>query len=273
MNDTALKTKNEDAQTNPTGGFCWYELLTSDDRAAEAFYRHAIGWDAQDAGMPGMRYTLLKVGDTAVAGMMTMPAEACVDGAKPGWLAHVAVADVDAKAAQVTKLGGKVLKEPTDIPGIGRFACVADPQGAVFFLFRGNGPMPPQPAPGTPGTFGWHELYSDDWKAAFAFYEKLFGWSKRDAMDMGPMGTYQLFATNDATECGAIGGMMNAMPGGPRNMWNYYINVDATDAAVSRITDKGGKVINGPMQVPGGSWIAQCVDPQGVMFSIVGAKR
>ncbi len=272
MNDTALKTKSGDAQTRPTGGFCWYELLTPDDRAAEAFYRHAIGWDAQDAGTPGIRYTLLKVDGTPVAGLMTMP-EACVEGAKNGWLAHVAVGDVDAKAAQVEALGGKVYRAPEDIPGIGRFAVAADPMGAVFFLFRGDGPMPPRPAPGTPGTFGWHELYSSDWKAAFAFYEKLFGWSKRDALDMGPMGTYQLFATASDMACDATGGMMNAMPDGPRNVWAFYINVEATDAAINRITEKGGKILNGPMQVPGGSWIAQCVDPQGVMFAIVGAKR
>ena len=117
--------------------------------------------------------------------------------------------------------------------------------------------MPPRPAPGTPGTFGWHELYSSDWTAAFAFYEKLFGWSKRDALDMGPMGTYQLFATGSDQDCGATGGMKNAMPGGPKNVWTFYINVEATDAAIDRITEKGGKILNGPMQVPGGSWIAK----------------
>ena len=261
MSNAAAMTKPK-AQQATSGFFCWYELMTSDDRAAEAFYRHVVGWDAADAGMPHIRYTLLKVGETAVAGLMTLPPEACVDGAKPGWFAHVAVDDVDASAAQVGELGGKVLKEPTDIPGIGRFACVTDPQGAVFFLFRGNGPMPPRPAPGTPGTFGWHELYADDWKSAFAFYEKLLGWSQRDELDMGPMGKYQIFATSNDMECGATGGMMNAMPGGPKNVWNYYINVEATDAAIERITEKGGTVLNGPMQVPGGSWIAQCLDPR-----------
>ena len=64
--------------SKPPGRFVWYELMTSDAKAGEAFYRNVVGWGAQGAGMPGVGYTLLTVGSTPVAGMMTMPAEASV---------------------------------------------------------------------------------------------------------------------------------------------------------------------------------------------------
>ncbi|HTK12613.1 MAG TPA: VOC family protein [Xanthobacteraceae bacterium] len=257
-------------QTAKANNFCWYELMATDGPAAEAFYSHVVGWKTEDAGMPGMKYTLLKAGDTRVAGCMTMPSQGCVEGAKPGWIGHVGVADIDATVKRVTAEGGAILREPTDIPNVGRFAIARDPQGAIFFMFQGNGPMPPQPAPGTPGTVGWHELYAnDDWEKAFAFYSKLFGWTKSTAMPMGEMGTYQLFAANGVD----IGGMMNKMPGGPGPMWNFYINVESLDAAVTRATEKGATVIHGPSEVPGQAWIVQCLDPQGVMFSMVAPKR
>ena len=71
----------------------------------------------------------------------------------------------------------------------------ADPHGAVFILFKGTSEEAPPPAPaGTPGHVGWHELHAGDLDSAFAFYSGLFGWTKAEAMDMGPMGVYQIFA-------------------------------------------------------------------------------
>ena len=88
-------------------------------------------------------------------------------------------------------------------------------------------------------------------------------------MDMGPAGTYKMFATGGE----AVGGIMTKMPEMPVPAWGYYINVDAIDAAVARVTAGGGTVINGPMEVPGGQWIINGVDPQGAMFALVGPKR
>jgi hypothetical protein len=256
---------------SPTANrFVWYELMTTDGRAAEAFYRQVIGWQTADAGMPGMRYTLLSAGDTAIAGLMALPPEACAAGARPGWMGYVGVADVDAHAARLTQAGGAVLRPPEDIPGVGRFAVVADPHGAGFCLFRGNrDEQPPQPPAGTPGTVGWHELAAGDLASAWTFYSGLFGWTRDQAIDMGEMGTYQLFAAGGP----AIGGMMSKPPQVPQAGWLYYINVDAIDAAVARAAAGGGQVVNGPMQVPGGSWIAQCIDPQGAMFAMVAPAR
>ena len=191
-------------------------------------------------------------------------------GVGPRWMGYVAVDDVDAYAARVKAAGGSVHRAPDDIPGVGRFAVVADPHGAGFILFRGSSePQSPPAAPGTPGHIGWHELHAGDGESAFAFYSGLFGWTKAEAMDMGPMGVYQIFATDGAP----VGGMMTKMPETPAPFWLYYFNVDALDAAMARATKGGAKIANGPMEVPGGRWIVQCLDPQGAMFAMLAPKR
>ena len=114
--------------------FVWYELMTGDVAAAKAFYSKVVGWDMQDTPMPGMTYTVLRAGETQVAGLMAMPKDACDAGMKPCWVGYIGVDDVDGAAAKVTRLGGKILAAPADIPKVGRFAVAADPQGAAFAL-------------------------------------------------------------------------------------------------------------------------------------------
>jgi uncharacterized protein len=254
---------------SPPGTFVWYELMTTEAAAATAFYKSVIGWNAQDAGYPDFRYTLLSAGDMQVAGLMTLPQDALDAGARPGWVGYVAVDDVDEDTARCMKAGGMVHRAPADIPGVGRFAIVADPQGAVIVLFKGTGTSPPAPV-NTPGFAGWRELLAADGTAAFAFYSELFGWTKGDAIDIGPMGTYQLFAMAGGGE--PIGGMMTKPPDVPVPFWIYYFQVDGIEAAVARINAAGGTVINGPMEVPGGSWIVQVLDPQGAMFALVSSR-
>jgi predicted enzyme related to lactoylglutathione lyase len=256
----------------PIGQHVWYELMTSDLAGAEAFYGTVIGWTVQDSGQPGPRYDMLKVGDQAVGGMLALSDEACAQGARPAWQAYISVADVDAAAQAVAADGGKIWVPATDIPGVGRFSMVSDPGGASFYLFRGmEGDYPPELPRGTPGKFAWHELYAHDLDAAWAFYQRHFGWTLADTMDMGPMGRYQMYCTAAGAE--AAGGMMTKPPEVPRPCWLYYVNVPAIDAAVARITAGGGQILNGPMQVPGGQWIVNALDPQGAAFSLVAPAR
>ena len=132
-------------------------------------------------------------------------------------------------------------------------------------------PSPPQdPAPGTPGYVGWHELCATDWQKAFEFYAAMFGWQKGEPVDMGEMGIYQLFTTAGGSM--PIGGMFNKPPSMPMPFWLFYFNVDDIDAALTRVQSGGGKLLNGPMQVPGGDWIVQCLDPQGAMFALLGKR-
>ena len=118
------------------GTFCWNELLTSDVNSATRFYAGLFGWSTQARDMGGGRqYTMAKLGETQVGGLMPHP----MAGTPSHWLAYVAVDDVDRVADLARQLGGQVLQPPTDIPGIGRFAVIQDPTGAVLGLFRGTG--------------------------------------------------------------------------------------------------------------------------------------
>ena len=255
-----------------TSGFVWYELMTSDAEAAKAFYAAVVGWEPQDLGGPHQGYSILNANGRGVAGLMTLPAEACEKGERPGWLGYVAVGDADAAAAGIEAAGGRVLRAPADIPEVGRFAVVADPGGAPFMLLRPTprGDVPPPLPRMTPAHVGWHELHAADGEAAWRFYSDRFGWNEVSAMDMGPMGTYRLW-TADGGE--AVGGMMTKPPQMPQPAWLFYFVVDSVDAAAARIRASGGEVINGPMQVPDGSWIVQAFDPQRAMFALVSESR
>jgi uncharacterized protein len=251
--------------TEKHGSFTWYELMTTDSNGGEKFYRDVVGWGAERAPSTQMEYILLKAGERPVAGLMAYPPSAG-GGAHPTWLGDIYVDDVDKTAAKVKELGGQIKHGPDDIPNVGRFAVATDPHGATFVLLKWSIPMGNGgAAPGTPGYTGWRELYAGNLDEAFAFYSKLFGWTKSEAMDMGPMGTYQLFAHAGET----IGGMMNKPAEAPAPCWNYYFNVDSAKAAVERVKRAGGQIVHGPMQVPGGSWIVQGLDPQHASFALV----
>lgn len=251
-----------------TNTFCWYDLMTSDCRAAEAFYRNVVGWDARDSGVPGQNYTLLSMGGVDAGGLMPIPDEAAKAGVPPAWMGYIAVDDVDVSIKRIEAAGGALMKGPIDIPDILRFAVVADPHGAGFMVFRGMSSMPmPEIAPGTPGRIGWHELYAGDLDEAFAFYSGLFGWTKADVVKT-PTGPYQLFAMGGDP----AGGMMTKPAHVPKAGWLFYVNVVSIGAAVKRIKSNGGETLFEPMQVPGGSWIVQARDPQGAVFALVSCK-
>jgi len=251
--------------------FIWYELMTPDVPAALAFYTEVVGWRAEDSGMPGLAYTLLKVGDAGVAGVMGTPAELQTFGEPPTWSGYVHVDDVDAMAARVADAGGEVLRPADDIPGVGRFAVVADPQNGAFMLFKPIAPQsaPPMPAPGAAGTIGWHELRARDGAAVFDFYARLFGWAKGETMDMGPGGVYQLFEI-DGVPSGAV---MTKEPDQAKPGWRYYVRVDGIDAALARVAKLGGTVTMGPAPVPGDLWVAHARDPQGAVFALMSGKK
>jgi len=257
--------------STPTGKFSWYELMTNDTQAAGKFYSDVVGWTTQEMpgtpGMGGSTYTTFNLGGLGMAGMLNIPGHV-------SWVGYIAVDDVDAHVEKVVEAGGKLLRPATDIPDMLRFAVMSDPQGAAICLLTPHPamPSPKRPTSPTPGTIGWHELYTTDVEAGFGFYNKLFGWTKLTDMDMGPMGVYRIFDQGDHNEMGD-GGMMTKPPHIPVACWNFYFNVDSIKAAIERVNAGGGKVLNGPMQVPGGSWIINAQDPQGAMFSLVSSKE
>jgi predicted enzyme related to lactoylglutathione lyase len=257
------------------GQFIWYELMTTDTAAAAKFYGEVVGWQARDAGMPGMDYTIVgPPGVTmGVAGVMPLTEEVAARGVPSNWTGYIAAHDVDAMADAFRAEGGAIHRPAEDIPGIGRFAVAADPQGAAICLFSpdtSDGSMPDGPAPGSAGTFGWNELHARDAGAAFDFYARHFGWQKDMAVDMGPdYGVYQTFALDGR----AIGGMMNKRPEMPVSCWSFYILVPSIRAAAAKVVEHGGQVLMEPHQVPGGSWICPALDPQGAAFSLMSGSE
>lgn len=247
------------------GRFVWYDLMTTDPEAAKAFYTAVVGWGTQLWENPGMSYTMWTAGETPIGGTMKLPDEAVSGGAQPHWLAYVAVPDVDATTVRAQELGGKVLVPPSSIPTVGRYSVIADPQGASIAAYTPENVAPEAPGMPPEGGFSWHELATTDPEAAFVFYNELFGWEKTSAMDMGPMGIYQMFGRNEMP----FGGVFNQpaeMPGPPA--WLHYARVPDVNAAVEAAKQNGGQLANGPMEVPGGDWIATFVDPQGGMFAV-----
>jgi predicted enzyme related to lactoylglutathione lyase len=251
------------------GLFVWYEHMTRDVPAAIAFYSHVTGWKTQPFGQGADPYVMWVGSQGPLGGVMRIPDDAARMGSPPQWMAHVEVDDVDAQVALARRLGGRIYKEPTEVPTVGRFAVIADPQGAALSMFQASHPMTVHD-PSKDGEFCWNELVTSDDAAAFRFYSELFGWKALQDMDMGPMGTYRIFGIGDRR----LGGMMKIPPGAPMPpMWMYYVSTSELDATIARATAKGGKVLNGPMEVPGGGRIAQLQDPQGAAFALHQAPR
>lgn len=245
------------------GRILWYELITADIERAVGFYTAVLPWQVGASVQPHMDYRLIQVGQAFPGGIMARP-----DPQVPtGWLAYVHVDDVDAARAAVIAAGGRGLMEPMHLPNVGRFALVADPHGAAFYVMTPEGQGPSTAfAPGKPGHGGWNELHTDAPEAGMAFYTHHFGWEKLPPMDMGPNGLYHLFAIA-GTQAGGM-----AKPAGPHKGWLYYFNVESIDAAKGRVEAAGGQVAIGPHEVPGPLWILICQDPEGVAFALVGPK-
>ena len=252
---------------NPDGTPICYELKTTDADGAQGFYADLIGWSIAPSGIEGAGdyRTLTGPDRQGVGGLMTLPEDAPM---KPGWFCYIGVQDVDSTAKKIRSLGGSVHVGPQDIPGVGRFAMVADPQGLVFYIMRGNGSQGSKAFHVTaPGHCGWNELVTSDHKAALAFYGELFDWVNSETMPMGEMGEY-CFIDRAGQR---IGAMMTAGAGWPTRS-TYYLNVPSIGAAVPQITGGGGTVTMGPHEVPGGMHIVMGTDPQGAAFAMVGGK-
>lgn len=241
---------------------CWYELATEDAAGSQGFYGPLLGWDFADAQMPGFDYTLAQCQGQMVAGLFPPP-----EGAPEGWLVYFAVTDVDAACVQIAGLGGSVLMPPADIPETGRFAVAADPQGAVFGLLQ---PLDGQQGgafdQAKAGHGNWHELTVPDPVAAMAFYGAVLGWDEAEAMDMGAMGKYHIIGCQGQQ----IGGMMRPPAPEVPPMWAPYFGHPSIKAGMDQIAASGGKMLMGPMEVPGGAFVCMALDPRGACFALVG---
>jgi len=262
--------------TNPLGSFIWYELMTTDPDGARDFYGKVVGWkiigEAPAEGGFDYRHIVRDDGGSN-GGVLYLDDKMCNGGARPCWVGYLYVADVDVATAAIVADGGKVVMPKTTID-VGSFALVTDPQGVPFYVMT---PIPPAGREGEPSDVyerygvqhvSWNELYTPDIEGSKAFYARHFHFEFNDKMPMGPMGDYWFIDHGGQT----IGAMMQKPPHVPMPGWNYYIRVGNIDTAVETVKANRGQVLNGPMEVPGGEWIINGIDPQGAPFALVGTK-
>ena len=242
----------------------WFELMTSDMKAAEKFYKNVVGWTSTPFAQSPQPYTMFnRGGDIPIGGLMDTPEG--VD-APPFWAMYIGVPKLEEAVKHIKRLGGSECSPVIDVPTVGRMQMMKDPQGAAFYVYEPSSPERRPEAPAEIGEASWLELMTTDAPAALKFYSEVFNWQPSDAMDMGEMGKYYMFNRPH----GMIGGMMNKPPQlaeVPPN-WGIYFRVPDVNAAVERIKANGGQILNGPMEVPGGDVIVNALDPQGAAFSL-----
>lgn len=244
------------------GRFGWHELMTTDPAAAIDFYSKVVGWTTAPYEGTGQPYTMWMAGEAAIGGVMELPEQAREAGAPPHWMGYVTTPDAAATVSQATANGGKPVVPPFEVPTVGTIAVISDPQGAVISLLQPESEMP-EVEPG-PGHVSWCELMTSDPEDALSFYGDLFGWEKESEMDMGPAGKYYLLARGGKQ----FGGVYKPQDAQGPPAWLYYATVDSADEAAARVHDNGGKVLHGPLDVPGGGRVAICMDPQGAHFAV-----
>jgi uncharacterized protein len=264
--------------SDSAGTFIWYELMTPDPDAATKFYGSVIGWHIgarSDSSPGGKDYRMIGRSDGGFAGgVLAITPDMASHGARPTWLGYLHVNDVDASVRAITADGGKLLMPAMDLP-VGRIAMMADPMGAVFYVMK---PIPPHDKPtarsdvfdpSAKQRVNWNELASTDLARAKAFYAKHFGFEFKETMNMGAMGDYCFITHGDVPRIGAI---MQAPKDAPFHAWLLYFGVNSIASAKKAIETTGGRILNGPHEVPGGQWIIIATDPQGAAFGVVGPQ-
>lgn len=254
--------------THAPGKFVWRELLTRDVEAAKRFYGELLGWTFEDRPMgPGFTYTLLKLGSEPIGGLMDLASMPDGKGEHipPNWSVSVSAPDVDATAKRAVEEGGKLLDDCMDIEGVGRFAVLQDPQGAVITLIRfddGDG----EEAMPKPHEFCWESLQTPDPAAASAYYQKVLGWgvTQEEAgipifTRQGPGGEVYLANIVPATE----------MP--PH--WATYVAVEDLETANAKVQALGGTVILQRFEVPVYGAFSVIQDPTGAFVNLFQPNR
>ena len=277
VTDAPARSESANASSGSAHGqLIWYELMTPNADAAKAFYDSVVGWQMGEPVAEFQGYRMIGRSDGGFAGgVLPLTEEMQQHSARPTWLGYVGVDDTDAAVSSIEQAGGKALMPAFDIPGVGRVAMVADPQGAPFYVMK---PIPPEGRENEasdvfsvdqPQHVRWNELFTTDPENAILFYRAQFGWDQQGDMDMGEMGKYR-FIQNRGTTIGAV---MRKPPQVPSSSWTYYIGVDDIDRALGAIKSGGGQVLNGPIEIPGGEFSLNGLDPQGAAFGLVGPRK
>jgi predicted enzyme related to lactoylglutathione lyase len=244
------------------GAPCWAELFTSDPATTRAFYTELFGWTVDDPGEEYGGYVNFAKDGVWVAGCMRNDGST---GTPDGWSVYLTSDDAKATADAATDHGGEVVAPAMDVMDLGTMAVVTDPGHATIGIWqpgrhRGFG------ITAEPGAPSWFELHTRDYEASLDFYRDVFKWETHVEGD-SPEFRYTTLGTGDT----ASAGIMDAsafLPEGLPAHWSVYFGVEDTDAALARIAELGGAVVEPATDTPYGR-LAQAADPAGARFKLV----
>jgi predicted enzyme related to lactoylglutathione lyase len=255
-----------DTDTHAPGTFCWPELVTTDQRAATAFYRDLFDWNVNERPISqGESYSMFQIRNRPVGAAYAMRAEHRQQGVPAHWASYVAVASVDDAVKQAQALGATIVAPAFDVMDAGRMAVLQDPTGAMFMLWQagkhyGAGVL------NEPGALCWTELATRDTKAAEAFYTRLFGWTAKVGGEGTPM-EYTEFSNQGRPGVGMMQ-MPAQVPAEVPPYWMPYFQVVDCDGSAAKAKQLGAHVAVPPMDIPGTGRFAVINDPQGAMFAV-----
>jgi uncharacterized protein len=260
---------------------CWVDTSQPDPESAVEFYRGLFGWEFESVmppDAPGQYFVgRIRGGDVAAVGSIpeAMPPQAM-------WNTYIWVDSADETATKVTDAGGSVLMEPFDIPGSGRMAVFADPEGAAFCVWQAREHKGAKIV-NEHGSLNFNGLNTRDPEGAKRFYGAVFGWGILD-LPAGQMWTLPGYGDHLETLTPGLREMVKES-GGPEGFidvvaamtligddqpdtpphWNVTFAVDDADAIAAKATELGGTVVVPPMDAP---WTRMTVltDPQGATF-------
>lgn len=254
----------------PSGRPTWMDLGTHDIAGAEEFYTSLFGWEFVDQGPDFGGYRMVKKGENLIGGAMSTLMGPDGPTGTPQfptcWTIYLDVADIDAALAKVPGKGGTVMMPATTVGDAGRMALVQAPDGAVVGLWQ-KIEFPGFELDMSAGTPVWIETLSKDYDAAVDFYTAVFDWTLADMPSGNGQPRYATNGEGDDAHCGIC--EANAwLPDEVPSFWRMYLQCDDVDATLERITELGGKVLDGPMDSPFGR-LATVADPQGATFQVI----
>jgi uncharacterized protein len=240
----------------PPGTFSWAELVTSDADAAKSFYASLFAWNYDDRPIPdGSVYSMALRDGKSVAALYAADQP-------PHWNCYVTVASLEETTRRAGELGGTVMAEPFDVMDAGRMAVIADPAGAALCLWEPRTSIGAELV-NTPGSMAWNDLVTPDPEGAATFYGGMFGWTTEE---MPASGGYRVIRNGERSNGGIMPLDPDRMgPDTPAN-WMPYFGHDDVERLVRELGELGGRVFNGPVDVPQGTF-AVLGDPQGAVFA------
>lgn len=255
------------------GSFCWFELGTNDQPAANAFYRSLFGWDVDDSPMGENEvYSMYKLHGQDVGACYTLRREQQQQGVPPHWMIYVSVESADDAARRAGELGGTVVVQPFDVFDFGRMAVIQDPTGAMFSVWQ---PMKHKGAGifGEVGSACWGDLSTPDQVTAGRFYSELFGWRMVAGTDGHEAQSGEYFHIMNGREM--IGGITPAHQRDPNSPphWLTFFEAASCREATDRAKFLGATPYVENMEISEEGHVSVLADPQGAAFGIHAKRR